>query len=1082
MRSDIDGQLQIPARMKAKLEAYQSSVRRVKVIEGVLAALVGLLLSYILVFALDRVMETPALLRGAILLVGSLGLGLFFPLKCHKWVWGTRRMEQVARLLRHKFPRTSDQLLGIVELARSESEQTRSPVLVQAAMNQVDESIKDRDFSGAVPKPRHRRWALAAIVPIALILGAVAFSQAATSNAFVRWLMPWKDTERYTFAKTGDWYLVDGEETREATNDQIVVPYAEPFNLETQLRKDTEWAPGRGSARYNGQQYLKTDRNEDKYKFEVPPQKESGALAVSIGDIRKSIEVTPMTRPELKGVKAIYSLPDYLQYDHDITADSRSGVVSILNGSQVHFEARVSRELKSATLADVSKDESLAPEPGKKQDVRLVTSKVLTEPMLTELNVLDLIAKADAGKPQDPDAVEAKSIRKISVKKWLVEAGDDVKADTELCVVKIDDKEFKLVARAAGKVASLDVGVDDAITADQTIGQVECVARVNKWKKQVGDAVEDNDVLCELVATDVLTGEDFTVQQQTGDSGVITKLAITDETFVGSALLANLEEERVCTDETMVAESYSKALKWTDKHGLVPLNPFILKVNAVEDSPPVIGCELLDQKRVILAHDTIRFDMNVSDDFGVKKVGIEWQGIPDPLRNPDPAVGERTVFSGDPEETSVNGIATFSADTEGLKPQSFKIRIFAEDYLPDRERTYSAVYTVHVLSSDEHFAWMTDQMSRWLRQAEGVYEHELQLHDQNRQLRQLDAKEIDDPKNRRKIEQQAAAERANGARLSALTANGKKMIEEATRNEQFQVGHLETWAEMMQKLENMANNRMPKVSDLLKDAAKAPGQVKPSEGKSDKTPPSAGENKGNQSGKGGGEDGEDEEPIDKAPTVSDVESGMNKQDEQGGEDAPKPPSKGKLGLPNTILQGGPPQEPEECPPQEKMEEAVGEQAEILAEFEEIKDALNEVMGELENSTFVKRLKAASRRQLEVAADLNRTLLKSFGQEDTKLNDRQKNRAGQLAKREVAQSESVYLIQEDLEAYFNRKQETKFKEILDDMSDTRVVTKLRGLGDRITENLKGESIVRAEFWADTLDRWAEELVQPAPGGA
>ena len=51
-----------------------------------------------------------------------------------------------------------------------------------------------------------------------------------------------------------------------------------------------------------------------------------------------------------------------------------------------------------------------------------------------------------------------------------------------------------------------------------------------------------------------------------------------------------------------------------------------------------------------------------------------------------------------------------------------------------------------------------------------------------------------------------------------------------------------------------------------------------------------------------------------------------------------------------------------------------------------------------------------------------------------------------------------------------------------MSDTRVVTKLRGLGDRINENLKGESIVRAEYWADTLDRWAEELVQPAPGGA
>lgn len=886
MRSDIDGQLQIPVGMKSKLEAYQLSVRRVKLAEGILAALFGLLLSYILVFALDRVMNTPGWLRGLILVSGSLGLGLFFPLKCHKWIWGTRRMEQVARLLRHKFPRTSDQLLGIVELARSESEQSRSPVLVQAAMNQVDESIKDRDFSGAVPKPYHRRWAWAVCLPAALVITAFAIAQPASANAFARWLMPWKDTERYTFAKVND------------LPDKLVVPLAEKFNVSTRLLDNTEWSPKSGTATYKNQRPLRSDLKDRGYDFTVPPQKEAGTLAVSIGDIRESIAVEPMPRPELKGLKAWVKLPDYLKYRSEVEADVRGGVISLVKGASAKFEATASRELARAT-------------------------------------------------------------------------------------------------------------------AD-------------------GEAQE-------------VTGEKF-----------VTRTPVLEETL-------------------------SRELSWTDKHGLTPRDPFVLKINALDDSAPIIGCELLDRKRVILEGDTVKFDLNISDDFGIRKVGLEWQGIPDALRNPNPAKGERVVSAGDPEQTDVNTVATFSAKTEGLKPQSFKIRAFAEDYLPDRERAYSAVYTLHVLSADEHFAWMTEQMSRWLRQAEGVYEHELQLHDQNRQLRQLSPEELDDPKARRKIAQQAAAERANGARLGALTANGKRLIEEATRNEQFQVGHLETWAEQLQKLEKMAANRMPSVADMLTDASKAQGQPKGGSAKDAKAPPQAGQNKGNQSGKPG-ESSDKEGPKNKAPSVSDVESGMNKQEENGGEDPPKPPSKGKFGLPNTILQGGPPQEPEACEAQEDLDEAVEEQAEIIAEFEEIREALNEVMSELENSTFVKRLKAASRRQLEVAGDLNRTLMKSFGHQGKELEDRQKKRSDQLAKREVAQSENVYLIQEDLEAYFNRKQETKFKEILDDMTDTRVVTKLRGLGDRINENLKGESIVRAEYWADTLDRWAEELVQPSPGGA
>ena len=77
---------------------------------------------------------------------------------------------------------------------------------------------------------------------------------------------------------------------------------------------------------------------------------------------------------------------------------------------------------------------------------------------------------------------------------------------------------------------------------------------------------------------------------------------------------------------------------------------------------------------------------------------------------------------------------------------------------------------------------------------------------------------------------------------------------------------------------------------------------------------------------------------------------------------------------------------------------------------------------------------------------------------------------------------VWFIQSDLEAYFDRHKTKKFLRVIDEMKELNVTTKLSMLGDRVLENRSGEAIARSEFWSDTLDRWAEELVEPSPGGS
>ena len=323
---------------------------------------------------------------------------------------------------------------------------------------------------------------------------------------------------------------------------------------------------------------------------------------------------------------------------------------------------------------------------------------------------------------------------------------------------------------------------------------------------------------------------------------------------------------------------------------------------------------------------------------------------------------------------------------------------------------------------------------------------------------------------------------------------------------------------------------MPSVSELLKQTANAAGKEggkpgKPGEasqqaqnGKGEKPPEGQassgkpgkpGEKPGepskskssNKSGPMVGKAGEggkpkkaaEEEPskekIPAVPTIAENEKGFMpevKPDPNAPEDPKKKPSKGKLTLPQTVLQGVASKKKDEeageaeSPAQEKMDEAITEQEGLLAEFAKVADELQELLASLEASTFVKRLKAASREQMEIATDLNTTLNGGFGMSKDRIAQDLRETGENVSEREEAESKNVYIIQTDLAAYFQRKQDVRYKKILDGMRDTEIVTELKDIGATVKVNLNGRSIVAAEFWADSLDRWAEELVSAAKG--
>ncbi|HJT33506.1 MAG TPA: proline-rich domain-containing protein [Pirellulales bacterium] len=587
----------------------------------------------------------------------------------------------------------------------------------------------------------------------------------------------------------------------------------------------------------------------------------------------------------------------------------------------------------------------------------------------------------------------------------------------------------------------------------------------------------------------------------------------------------------------VIDEPREVELRWQDRDGLSASQPFVISIQSRDDEPPSVYCTELPRLKVVIDIETLTFTAKAQDDFGVREVGIEWQGITDedePSAT-TPLHGERVLAAGGYDREQLEAAGTFCPKKLGIEPQPIELRIYVEDYLPGRGRVYSPPFTLYVLNAEQHAAWLAEQLGKWQRHSLEVRDRELQLYETNKELRDLPAEKLDEPDTRQRIDRQATAERANGRRLSGLVTAGEELVAQAARNPEFGVGHLEKWAEMLQILKDISANRMPSVAELLKEASAAPKLAANAKGTGDReqgtgnreqgtgnrgqgtepsagspgprgrpndgdltknsSPDSASENQDSSDGSKAPRVGEvraapqggdsppksDQPPKPPVPQIADVESTQESQKLKEGEQS-TPPGGGSpsLSLPVTTLLGGVKGGNESCPAGGKVEEAVRQQEDLLAEFAKVADELSRILANLEGSTFLKRLKAAARKELAVANDLSERASGEFGALSVHITLATRKLLHDLSERQSKLAETVGTIGEDMKAYYERRRLTKFKLVLDEMRELDAIGKLRQIGDDLPKET-GLSIAQCEYWSDTLDRWAEDLVDPASGG-
>ena len=328
----------IPEALRLQLDDFRRHLWRVKILEALAAGVIGLLVSFLLVYGLDRIWQTPGWVRLGILVAGISLFTVFAPYWLHRWVWRQRRETQLARLIARRYPGLGDRLLGVIELQDQEGNaDTLSPRLREAAMEAVAIEAGKRTLDDALPPQRHRRWALVALGLAGIAAAAFTLTPRAGFNALQRWLMPLSKTERYTFTRLENPPLYRA------------VAFGEAFEITLRLSKDSEQRPADASGRYGLQPAVAASLAKDGYRFTFPGQQDPGTIVFHVGDLRHEVRIEPVQRPGMESALAVVTSPAYLGI-LEKTVNLNTGVLSAVEGGKIRIDLTTNRPLASATF------------------------------------------------------------------------------------------------------------------------------------------------------------------------------------------------------------------------------------------------------------------------------------------------------------------------------------------------------------------------------------------------------------------------------------------------------------------------------------------------------------------------------------------------------------------------------------------------------------------------------------------------------------------------------------------------------------------------------------------------------------
>ncbi|MCM8533756.1 MAG: hypothetical protein NE330_21515, partial [Lentisphaeraceae bacterium] len=277
--------------------------------------------------------------------------------------------------------------------------------------------------------------------------------------------------------------------------------------------------------------------------------------------------------------------------------------------------------------------------------------------------------------------------------------------------------------------------------------------------------------------------------------------------------------EKTFESSSIAAENKSQFfVTWLDKYDFKEKEPFKLNVNTFKDEAPQVEFKNVSRAVALLATETLILPISASDNFGVRYIHLEYEVQIGKNANFSKTY-KHVVITGSPKSKTLESEFIFAPKQLGIPEGStVKIRALTNDYLPERNDVVSADYKIFVLSKEEHAKLIQERFDSLSSKLEGIGMQEDENLQKNLQLAEMELDDLNSEKGTEGLEEALDAEKANARKMEQLIDEGMGLIEEALKNDEFQEDQLREWTEMMDELNELAENEMSEIQESLAQA------------------------------------------------------------------------------------------------------------------------------------------------------------------------------------------------------------------------------------------------------------------------
>ncbi|HEY3915929.1 MAG TPA: hypothetical protein VGN61_15685, partial [Verrucomicrobiae bacterium] len=230
----------------------------------------------------------------------------------------------------------------------------------------------------------------------------------------------------------------------------------------------------------------------------------------------------------------------------------------------------------------------------------------------------------------------------------------------------------------------------------------------------------------------------------------------------------------------------------------------------------------LPREMAVLASDVLHVPMQVKDDFGVRDFGLMWDMTADSPRT-DVATTEIKSVAASPHVTSLQKDFLWSPSLFRIPADStVELQGYARDYYPERERTMTPIYRVHVLSPEQHAELVREQLEAVMEQVEDVTRLQEKIVASMSEVK--DAQKMPESEKSARLGQAKADQLENADRLNELSKQGERAVREAMKNPVFNEETIRKWSQSMQQWRDLSADKMQDAAKSMQAAQQASQQ------------------------------------------------------------------------------------------------------------------------------------------------------------------------------------------------------------------------------------------------------------------